>query len=94
MILLGILDVFYWIFSGVFSLVVPAIPQEVTNILAYLFTILGDGFNFVYQVLVDRNIAQALVTWMLTVSFALFALDLGMKILHAVKLESKHEENG
>lgn len=92
MILLAILDIIYAVLTGLTQLVLPALPQSIDSILIYVLNMIDNGLDIVFTIFLDSSIVAPLMSFVLSMTLALFSLDLIWRIINIIKLSRDHQE--
>lgn len=90
MILLALLNIAYWLMSQICSIVLPALPQTVSNIFAYCVQLINQGLDIVGALFIDFSVIGPLSQWISVAWVAFLAVDLLFRLVGFIKLSRKN----
>lgn len=91
MLLLAAFNFLLWIARVIGDLILPRLPAEVTNILAYIFSLIHNGMSFCFNVLFNHATVSAVAYWLVIAIPACFVYDMAWKIVYTITLRHHND---
>lgn len=83
MIIVNFLEGIIMLLTGIFQIIVPAMPASALTVFQTILSYMRQGLNIVW-LFVDRGLVSQLISWWITISALIFGVETVYHIWHLV----------
>lgn len=92
MLVLTLLQTFFWIVEHFNALVIPNVPPQVMEVVDRIFEMILDGFDILFYCFLDLRVVMALSGFTLSIFSLFLTVDIVWSIVHKMTLRRPYHE--